>query len=85
MEQLTLRITDSGTVSVAEGEVIRRPLAQADGTNRSVRRLLRETRRSLPKANGGVVFHDPIGSKTTALIRGGGCREYNQLKSNGGA
>ena len=27
--------------------------------------------------------HDPIGSKTTALIRGGGYREYNQLKSNG--
>ena len=35
----------------------------------------RETRRSLPKANDGVVKHDPIEDKTTALIRGSGYRE----------
>jgi len=47
MEHLPRRITDSGTVSVAEGELIHRPLAQADGTNRSVRRPPRETRGGL--------------------------------------
>ena len=101
--QLTRRISDSATVSVVEGEVIHRPLAQADGTKCSVRRPpretlgglpqavihphcfgaggmtvnnpftvtgriipsykkrpRRETRRSLPKANGGVVKHDSV-------------------------
>ena len=50
MEQLTQRITGSGTISVAEGELIHRPLAQADETNRSVRRLPRETRGGLLQA-----------------------------------
>lgn len=51
--QLTRQITDSGTVSVVEVEVIRRLLSQADGTNRSVRRLPRETRGGLRK----VIIH----------------------------
>jgi len=57
MEQLTRRITDSGTVSVVEVSCRRRcftaPLAQAGGTNRSVRRLPRETRGGLRK----VIIH----------------------------
>ena len=110
-----------------QGELIHRPLAKADGTNRSVRSPLRETRggllqatihphcfgaggmtvnnsftvtgriilsykkrprretrRDLPKANDGVVKHEPIEDKTTALIQCGGCRE-SKFKSSGGA
>lgn len=68
MEQLTRRITGSGTVSVVEEEVIHRPLAQADGTNCSVRRPLRETRGGLLQATihphcfgaGGMTVNNPF-------------------------
>ena len=70
--QLTRRITDSATVSVVEvscrGELIRRPLAKADGTNRSVRRPPHETLGGLPQAvihphcfgAGGMTVNNPF-------------------------
>ena len=39
-----------GSRGIMQGEVIHRPLAQADGTNRSVRRLPRETLGGLSQA-----------------------------------